>query len=32
MENFYAQMKTPRVLYQQAAHMMFRQTLKENGQ
>ena len=32
MENFYAQMKIPRVLYQQAAHMMFRQTLKENGQ
>lgn len=32
MENFYAQPKIPRVVYQQAAHMMFRQTLKENGQ
>ena len=32
MENFYAQRQIPRVLYQQAAHMMFRQTLKENGQ
>lgn len=32
MENFYAQTKIPRVVYQQAAHMLFRQTLKENGQ
>ena len=31
MENYYAQTKIPRVVYQQAAHMMFRQTLKENG-
>ena len=32
MENYYAQTKIPRMVYQQAAHMMFRQTLKENGQ
>ena len=31
MENFYAQTKIPRVVYQQAAHMSFRQTLKQNG-
>ena len=31
MENIYAQTKIPRVVYQQAAHMSFRQTLKQNG-
>lgn len=32
MENYYAKTRIPRVAYLQAAHMMFRQTLKENGQ
>ena len=32
MENYYAKTRIPRVVYLQAAHMMFRQTLKENGQ
>ena len=31
MENYYANTRIPRIVYQQAAHMMFRQTLKENG-
>lgn len=32
MENYYAKTRIPRVVYLQAAHMMFRQTMKENGQ
>lgn len=32
MENYYAKTRIPRIVYLQAAHMMFRQTLKENGQ
>ena len=32
MENYYAKTRIPRLVYLQAAHMMFRQTLKENGQ
>ena len=32
MENYYANTRIPRIVYQQAAHMMFRQTLKGNGQ
>ncbi len=32
MENYYAKTKIPRAVYLQAAHMMFRQTLKENAQ
>lgn len=31
MENYYAQTRIPRMVYQQAAHMSFRKTLKENG-
>lgn len=31
MGNYYAKTKIPRVVYQQAAHINFRKTLKENG-
>ena len=32
MENYYAKTRIHRVVYLQAAHMMFRRTLKKNGQ
>ncbi len=32
MENYYAKTKIPRMIYLQAAHMLFRRTLKKNGQ
>ena len=31
MDNYYAKTRIPRVVYQQAAHINFRKTLKENG-
>ena len=31
MENYYAKTKIPRMVYMQAAHMLFRKSLKKNG-